>query len=358
MIGRKNDIRLASISVVTFCAVFVCTLFLNYNMDFVSIKDEIVLPQALILYDAQVMTGKVTSAVSGGSLLLTSAVMLLFYIKNHIDTHKKELGIMKALGYSEFRIALQFWTFALSVFAGTALGFGGAFLMMPVFYETQLGEGIFPIVEITFHPQLAAAMVVLPTLFFGILSVAYAYLKLKTPTVDLLKERLSSGRKPREKALVFFAIFGAFCYSAMVQMSSRMNEFSEGLMVVMIFVIGIILAGITLLMALTTVVKRNTKNIAMMRVLGYSFAECRKAVLSKYRVFAYIGFAIGTLYQHMLLQIMINIVFADLDNVPVYDFNVLNCICVLISFIILYEVILYGYGRRIRKISVKEVMLE
>ena len=190
------------------------------------------------------------------------------------------------------------------------------------------------------------------------LSVAYAYLRLKTSAVDLLKERLSSDRKPREKALIFFAIFGAFCYSAMVQMSSRMSEFSEGLMVAMIFVIGIILAGITLLIALTTVVKNNTKNIAMMHVLGYSFPECRKAVLSKYRVFAYIGFAIGTLYQHMLLQIMVNVVFGDLDNVPKYDFNVLNCICVLVSFIILYEVILYGYGRKIRKICVKEVMLE
>ena len=358
MIGRKNSVRLISISIVTFCAVFVCTLFLNYNMDFVQIRDEIVLPQAIILYDAQVMTGKVVSGVSGGSLLVTSAVMLLFYIKNHIDTHKKELGIMKALGYSGFWIALQFWTFALSVFAGTALGFTGALLMMPTFYETQLGEGMFPTVEITFHPQLAVAMVILPTISFGVLSVTYAYLKLQTPAVDLMKERLSSGRKQREKALVFFAIFGAFCYSAMVQMSSRMNEFSEGLMVVMIFVIGIILASITLLMALTTVVKRNVKNIAMMRVLGYSSAECRRTVLSKYRVFAYIGFAIGTLYQHMLLQVMINIVFADFEDVPQYDFNVLNCICVLVTFAILYEIILYGYGRRIRKISVKEVMLE
>ena len=358
MLGRKNSMRLISISIVAFCAVFVCTLFLNYNMDFVVIKDEIALPQALILYDAQVMTGKVVIGLCGGSLLVTSATMLLFFIKNHIDTHKKELGIMKALGYSEFRIALQFWTFALSIFVGTALGFGGAFLMMPIFYETQLGEGIFPTVEITFHPQVAVAMVILPTVFFGVLSVMYAYLKLKMPTVDLLKERLSSGRKPREKALVFFAIFGAFCYSAMVQMSSRMHEFSEGLMVVMIFVIGIILAGITLLMALTTVVKRNTKNIAMMRVLGYSFSECQKAVLNKYRVFAYIGFAVGTLYQHMLLQVMVNIVFRDFDNVPVYGFKILNCVCVLISFIILYEGILYGYGRRIRKVSVKEVMLE
>ena len=303
-------------------------VFLNYNMDFACIKGEIIEPQALILYDVQVMTGKVISGVSGGCLIVTSAVMLIFYIKNHIDTHKKELGIMKALGYSEFRIALCFWVFTVSVLAGTTIGFGGAFLMMPVLYETQLGEGIFPAVEITFHPALAVAMVVLPTAFFSVLSVTYAYLKLKTPAADLLKERLSSGRRPWEKAVDFFAIFGAFCYSSMMQMLSRMNEFSKGLMV------------------------------AMMSVLGYSFFECQKAVLSKYRVYAYIGFLIGTLYQHMLLKIMINIVFGNLDDVPEYGFKMSNCVCVLISFIILYEGILYGFGRRIRKISVKEVMLE
>lgn len=70
-LNGKNSIRMVSISVVTFCVVFVCTLFLNYNMDFARIKDKIVLPQALILYDAQVMTGKVVSAVSGGCLLAT-----------------------------------------------------------------------------------------------------------------------------------------------------------------------------------------------------------------------------------------------------------------------------------------------
>lgn len=60
----------------------------------------------------------------------------------------------------------------------------------------------------------------------------------------------------------------------------------------------------------------------------------------------------------MLLKIIINIVFENIDDVPEYGFKMFNCVCVLISFIILYEGILYGFGRRIRKISVKEVMLE
>lgn len=53
----------------------------------------------MIFYNAQVSTAKVVCLVSGGCLLITSVVMLIFYSKHYIDSHKKELGILKALGY-------------------------------------------------------------------------------------------------------------------------------------------------------------------------------------------------------------------------------------------------------------------
>ena len=61
----------------------------------------------MFFYNAQVSTAKVVCLVSGGCLLLTAIVMLLFYIKHYIDTHKKELGILKALGYSNIKIACR-----------------------------------------------------------------------------------------------------------------------------------------------------------------------------------------------------------------------------------------------------------
>ena len=58
----------------------------------------------MVFYNAQVSTAKVVCLVSGGCLLITSVVMLMFYIKHYIDTHKKELGILKALGYSNEKV--------------------------------------------------------------------------------------------------------------------------------------------------------------------------------------------------------------------------------------------------------------
>ena len=124
VVGIKDTVKLIGILVIAGCAVFVCTLFLNYNIDIAVMKGEITTEAGMAMYQAQVSTGKVVAAVSGGCLVLTSVVMLLFYIKNYIDTHSKELGILKALGYSGLKIAKHFWVFGLSVFVGCGIYIG------------------------------------------------------------------------------------------------------------------------------------------------------------------------------------------------------------------------------------------
>ena len=123
VIGLKDGFKLFGIFIMCCCAVTVCALFLNYNKDLAGLNQETMDGMALAMYNAQVMTGKVVCAVSGGCLLATTVVLLFFYIRNYIHTHKKELGILKALGYSNFKIAGGFWVFGLSVFAGTAAGY-------------------------------------------------------------------------------------------------------------------------------------------------------------------------------------------------------------------------------------------
>ena len=114
VIGIRDSLKLVGITIVSCCAVFVCFLFLNYNIDLAGIKDEVATYQAMVFYDAQMATAKVTAGVSGGCLVLTAIILLIFYIKNYIDTHGKELGILKALGYSCFQIAAHFWVFGIS----------------------------------------------------------------------------------------------------------------------------------------------------------------------------------------------------------------------------------------------------
>lgn len=381
VVGIKDAAKLIGITIMACCAVLVCTMFLNFNLDIAAIEEEVVSEQAVIFYEAQVSTAKIVSAVSGGCLLITSVIMLLFYIKHYIDTHKKELGILKALGYSNFKIAKNFWVFGISVLAGTAVGFCGGHLLMPPFYRLQNEDHILPEISIHFHPALLAYLVLLPAAVFTVLAVGYACLKLKKPVMALLKDSPVSASKVKKwkerkdvdssflsdmkrstlrsrKTLVFFIVFAAFCFSAMTQMSFSMDELSSVMMGLMMLVIGIVLACTTLFLAITTVINGNTKTIAMMRVFGYSQKECTKALLGGYRPMAYIGFAIGTVYQYALLRLMVDIVFRDLAEMPEYKFDFPALFISLAFFVVVYEIIMYCYSEKIKKVSVKEIMIE
>ena len=380
LIGIKNASKLIGISIISCCAVLVCTMFLNFYLDVQSIESEITSELSMVFYNAQVSTAKVVCLVTGGCLSITSVVMLMFYIKHYIDTHKKELGILKALGYSNLKIAKKFWIFGISAFIGTVIGFSGAFLLMPKLYVLQNEDKMLPEITIHFHPTIFIYFVVLPTIFFSVLSIGYAWYKLHTPVLLLLKDNLQitvklpkhRTEKSREfsfveelkkntlkskKALVFFIIFASFCFSAMTQMSSSMKDLSSEMMGAMMLMIGLVLAFTTLFLAITTVIKGNTKTIAMMRALGYSQKECCKAILGGYRPISYIGFAIGTIYQYTLLRIMVDIVFRDVDGVPVYEFDFPAMLISLVTFIIVYEILMFVYSVRIKKISIKEIMI-
>ena len=381
LVGIKDAAKLIGISIIAFCAVLVCTIFLNYYIDMTGIKELLISQHETVFYEAQVSTAKVTSMVSGGCLLVTSVIMLLFYIKHYIDTHKKQLGTLKALGYSNLQIAKNFWVFGISVFIGTALGFCGAFLIIPHFYETQNADNVLPEISVNFHPALFLYLVILPTIVFAVLSICYACHKLRSPVLMLLKDNTESSTESKNrkqekdndrpfiddlkkhtlksrKTLVFFIIFASFCFSAMTQMSFSMKDLSSAMMGAMIMLIGIVLSYTTLFLAITTVINGNTKTIAMMRVFGYSQQECCKALLGGYRPMAYIGFAVGTIYQYALLRIMVDIVFKGIDGVPIYEFDIPVMFISLTVFIVIYEIVMHIYSQKINSISIKEIMLE
>ena len=381
VISLKDSLKLLGIFIMSCCAVTVCALFLNYNMDLAELEPQISDDIVRVFYDAQVMTGKVVIAVCGGCLLVTTVILLFFYIRNYIDTHKKELGILKALGYSNFKIAGSFWVFGVSVLVGTAVGYGIALTLMPGFYRVQNKEKILPEFSMHFHPLPALCLTVLPAALFALLSVLYSYRKLGMPVLELLREKTAvKVRKKKEgktapkelpflrelqrstlgasPALVFFIGFAAFCYSSMMQMSSSMDELASAFMAAMMIIIGIVLACTSLFLAITSVVNGNKKTIAMLRVFGYSEKACSSSILGGYRPVAYIGFVIGTIYQYMLLKIMVTVVFADVDIVPEYHFDFKAFGIVLVTFAVLYELVMWRYTEKLKKVSIKEVMLE
>ena len=376
VIRLKDIVKLFGITVIVCCAVFVCTLFLSYNIDIAAAGNEILTEAEAAIYNAQVLMGRVVAGVSGGCLVATSVIMLLFYVKNYIGTHGKELGILKALGYSDIKIAKHFWIFGLSVFIGGISGFAAGRLYLPTFYQKQAPtlKSLLP----EFHPLLAFFLVLVPTIAFAAISVLFAYLKLKSPVIDLLREKqhykVKIGKDGKEnvpflkdlrkitlksrKTLVFFVAFSAFCFSAMVQMSFSMTDLASETFAYMVLSIGLILAFVTLFLSLSSVVRGNTKTVAMMRVFGYDDQTCSRHILGAYRPVSYIGFAIGTVYQYGLLRFTLSVVFAGVENVPEYNFDFKALIITLVLFVAVYELVMYMYSRSIKRLSLKSIMSE
>jgi len=376
IISVKDSFKMIGILIVSFCAVYVCTLFMNYYFDLQLIEDMLAGEQAMIIYEAQLMTCKVVCGASGGSLLLTGVVLLVFYIKHYIDSHSRELGILKALGYSNIKIAAGFGIFGISVFVGTGLGYMSAFLTMPKLYKAQNEYGYFPDVPINFHINLFLVLVVVPAVIFALMAIIFSCIALKVPALSLIQgEAVSKIRKIKDddklsflkgleistvkqrKSLVFFIAFGSFCFSAMIQMAFSMNDLSSEIIGIMIMVIGIVLACVTLLIALTSVMKANIKTATMMKAFGYSEKECGRAIFGRYRIWNYLGFGLGSVYQYVLLKLMVEIVFKDMEGMPEYRFDFKVCIITLIVYVILYESIMKFYRRHMGRLTLKEIMI-
>ena len=377
MVTIKDSLKLFGISIIICCAAFVCTLFINYRIDLVNARDTISGEQAVKMYDAQLSTSTVVCCACGGCLILTSVVMLVTYIKNFVNSRSKELGILKALGYSNLSIARHFWVFGLSVFAGALIGCTGGEAYMDRFYEVQNKDGYFSF-EREFHIGVPVLMIALSTAAFMLLSVWFAYRRVKKPVMKLLRE--DAGAKVRkikkDKAplpflkelrrdtvkgrysLIFFVAFSSFCFSAMVQMSMSMKKLASVSMGVIILTIGLILAFMMLLLALAAVVKGSAKTAAMMKIFGYDDKDTSRAILGGYRPIAWIGFVLGTLYQFVLLKVMVDVVFKDISDIPKYDFDFKGLCITLPLFIVSYEVIMFIYSNRVKKLTIKSVMLE
>ena len=55
---------------------------------------------------------------------------------------------------------------------------------------------------------------------------------------------------------------------------------------------------------------------------------------------------------------MVDTVFKDVAGVPVYEFDLPVMLISLVTFIIVYEILMFVYSDRIKKISIKEIMIE
>lgn len=373
IVSFKDSFKLIGILITVLCAALVSNMFISYYIDLAAIEDTIQSAQDLALYTAQVATAKVVVGVSGGCLSLTAGAMLVFYIAQHIEKKGKELGILKAMGYSDAEIAARFWVFGLTSFVGAAVGCALSYAIMPSFYAAQSKDFIY--VPMHFHPSAFFIIILLPAAVFSALSVAIAYVKIKIPVMQLFAGKKTYKFKNRRedkrerpflkeikratlfshKSLAVLLAFSGFCFSAMIQMSISMFDVGE-MFALMILLIGLILAFTTLIMGVSALISRNMQSFAVMRAMGFAHKDCYAAVFGGYRPIAYIGFGIGTVYQYGLMKIMFDIVFKDVGATPEYKFDFAALAIALAVFVVSYELLTYLYSLKVIKNPLKTFM--
>ena len=374
IVSGKDGIKLFGVAIVTACAVFVCTFFLNYYLDCRLIEAGVP-PESLQLYKAQQLSAKLTCAITGGVLGVIAVFLVAFYTGLFIDERSKTIGALKAMGYSEGRIALGFWVFGLSVLLGAALGHGLGYALAPTIYAL-MSDGLLE-VPLHYHIELTVVLVVAPAIVFSLVAVLCAYVKLRAPVMTLLRGKAEKAKlkKPKaakrsfltevffstpaaHKALAFFVAFAAFCFSAMLQMGWSMKDLSSVTMGVIILAIGLVLAVTTFLLAMTSLTRGNAKAVSLMKAYGYTFFEYGNAVLGGFRLFACIGFAVGTAYQYGLLRLMVDLVFKSVEAVPAYSFDVGAFFVTLAAYILLYEAAILFFTYRIGKDNLRKHISE
>ncbi|MGE7695777.1 FtsX-like permease family protein [Lysinibacillus sp. NPDC094177] len=122
--------------------------------------------------------------------------------------------------------------------------------------------------------------------------------------------------------------------------------------------IGLALSIITISIVLKIIISSNRKYLAMMKAFGYTNSECNRIVLSGFRIIAYIGFIIGTLYAIVLTKFLFDLLAkASTVAIPMTPDSKVIALS-LVIFAVSYEVIMLLYKKSMNAVSLQEVMMK
>lgn len=369
MVSIKTTLKSYGVIIICFCTIFLETLFLSYKLDLKELDPTLFTQLQLDIYNAQVSMCNMMNLISIFILGLFSFVLLFFSIERYIEENKQNMGVLKAIGYTNNKLSLSLMKYSIPVFIGSLLGYIIALLFSKLFYNTMNKDHVYPDVSFSFNIYLCLILI----LTLAILTLIFAYLvgriKLKMSPLDMINQvkKSKKGKMIKEKKtfltevrstmlknnipLILFVGFATLCFSATIQMSfSIYNQANTSpLFFWMMFLIGILLGITIMILAFRFIFTNNKKHLSILKAYGYENKECYYAIYGGYLIVAIISFIIGTIYQAILMSIMFKI-FSSAYEIK-YHFDFLALIYSLIIFIITYISINVYYYNRISKLK-------
>lgn len=179
-------------------------------------------------------------------LLLVSAIIILVIAKKRIEDERLQIGVLKALGYSGFKIALSYLVYPIvGGLIGGLLGFGFGYLMHPFITDMFISYFNIPVLDVSMNFSYLLRSVFVPTIILTILTFVIFLFMLRHKALFLLRDGSNIKVNFISRFLTRITSFLPFKGRLRVSLANRsigklfivsISAFLTGLLIVMILV--------------------------------------------------------------------------------------------------------------------------
>ncbi|AHF58317.1 ABC transporter permease [Spiroplasma eriocheiris] len=145
--------------------------------------------QVVMLTDASfIIDGSIAIACS-----IIIAIIIGFFIKKDIENQKRQIGVLKALGYQKYKLAFIFTcNIVFTMIIGCVLGWALSIPMQMYFTSSNIYSIGLPLTMFYFNPLIFTSAIIFAPVAFIILAFTIAFILLNRSALDLIYDLKSN----------------------------------------------------------------------------------------------------------------------------------------------------------------------
>ena len=139
--------------------------------------------------NAHLTSNQLLSMTFTGLLLMMSVIVIVLVMKKRINAERVQIGVLKAIGYSSFQIAVSYVTYPLlATIIGSLIGFFLGIGVAAMLTNTYMTSYIVPLIRFYFTKELVLGGIIYPMIVVGFASFVILLVLLKDEPLKLMRE--------------------------------------------------------------------------------------------------------------------------------------------------------------------------